>query len=78
MGVTDFGRGNKAITYRASGVEYEIAFFRGADGWHLHLSNNSVCVITLYVLRFTVSICMRRRLRLVIYVLVGVDGKDGE
>lgn len=31
MGVTDFGRGNKAITYRASGVEYEIAFFRG-DG----------------------------------------------
>ena len=29
MGVTDFGRGNKAITYRALGVEYEIAFFRG-------------------------------------------------
>lgn len=29
MGVTDFGRGNKAITYRALGVGMKIAFFRG-------------------------------------------------
>ena len=29
MGVADFGRGNKAITYRALGVDMKIAFFRG-------------------------------------------------
>lgn len=29
MGVTDFGRGNKAITYRALGVDMKIVFFRG-------------------------------------------------
>ena len=37
MGVTDFGRGNKAITYRALGVEYEIAFFRGGRTGRLRL-----------------------------------------
>ena len=32
MGVADFGRGNKAITYRALGVDMKIAFFRGGGG----------------------------------------------
>ena len=45
MGVADFGRGNKAITYRALGVDMKIAFFRGqgTDGrsW---LSAHRFCV----------------------------------
>lgn len=37
MGVTDFGRGNKAITYRALGVDMKIVFFRGLGTAVYHL-----------------------------------------
>lgn len=54
MGVTDFGRGNKAITYRALGVEYEIAFFRGGRTGRLRMLPGQGISSAIYVVsRYT-------------------------
>lgn len=56
MGVTDFGRGNKAITYRALGVEYEIAFFRGGRTGRLRMLPGQGISSAIYVVSRSTSL----------------------